>query len=165
RSSSGEKPSPLEALHWGSQSTSKVGTSAAASEAARLIAVVVLPTPPFWLVMAKMRMAVCRSLAEIRRMFHVEPPSGHSTSSGRSTWNTQDDAAVHCARKWMKCTPVPLSLAGGPIGRAVPGRPEGRRGSRREPAIKPRRYNFHALERPHGDQIGGQRQTVLWPPL
>src|SRR6185437_6054152 len=153
------------ALHWGSQSTSKVGTSAAASEAARLIAVVVLPTPPFWLVMAKMRMAVCRSLAEIRRLFHVEHPCGGSASSGRSTWNTQDDAAVHCARKRMKCAPVPTLLAGGPLGRAVPGRPEGCRGSRCKPAIKPRWYQLHALEGPHRDQIGRQRITTFWPPL
>src|SRR5882724_3673208 len=41
-------PIPLVALPWGSASTSKVRRSAMASEAARLTAVVVLPTPPFW---------------------------------------------------------------------------------------------------------------------
>src|SRR5271154_4268391 len=49
------KPRPLVELDWGSQSTSRVLTSAAASEAARLMAVVVLPTPPFWLAIAMMR--------------------------------------------------------------------------------------------------------------
>ena len=38
---------PLVALPWESQSISKVLFSAAAREAARLMAVVVLPTPPF----------------------------------------------------------------------------------------------------------------------
>jgi hypothetical protein len=35
-------------LAWGSQSTNRDRTSAAAKEAARLMAVVVFPTPPFW---------------------------------------------------------------------------------------------------------------------
>src|ERR1035441_3920379 len=45
-------PMPLEALDWGSQSTNKVFAPSEASDAARLMAVVVLPTPPFWLVTA-----------------------------------------------------------------------------------------------------------------
>src|SRR6266403_34765 len=45
-------PSPLVEFDCESQSTSRTGTSAAASEAARLMAVVVLPTPPFWLATA-----------------------------------------------------------------------------------------------------------------
>src|ERR1700677_426428 len=48
-------PRPLEAFDCGSQSMSKVLTSAAAREAARLMAVVVLPTPPFWLATAMTR--------------------------------------------------------------------------------------------------------------
>src|SRR5271166_3550839 len=48
-------PSPLVEFDCGSQSTSSVLTSAAASEAARLMAVVVLPTPPFWLATAMTR--------------------------------------------------------------------------------------------------------------
>src|SRR4029077_16839982 len=42
-------PSPVEALPWGSRSTTKVGSPTAARAVPRLIAVVVLPTPPFWL--------------------------------------------------------------------------------------------------------------------
>src|SRR5438067_13942719 len=45
-------PSPLVVLACGSQSTSSTGTSAAARDAAKLMAVVVLPTPPFWLATA-----------------------------------------------------------------------------------------------------------------
>src|SRR5262245_51069506 len=41
-------PRPVVALPWGSRSTKSVGRSASPSPAARLIAVVVLPTPPFW---------------------------------------------------------------------------------------------------------------------
>src|ERR1700675_4589108 len=49
------RPRPLVEFDCGSQSTSSVLTSAAASEAARLMAVVVLPTPPFWLATAMTR--------------------------------------------------------------------------------------------------------------
>src|SRR5208337_1455142 len=49
------RPRPLVEFDCGSQSTSRVLTSAAASEAARLMAVVVLPTPPFWLAIAMTR--------------------------------------------------------------------------------------------------------------
>src|ERR1700692_4286476 len=49
------RPRPLVEFDCGSQSTRSVLTSAAASEAARLMAVVVLPTPPFWLATAMTR--------------------------------------------------------------------------------------------------------------
>src|SRR3546814_17056886 len=41
-------PSPVEALPCGSRSIISVRQPVAASAVARLIAVVVLPTPPFW---------------------------------------------------------------------------------------------------------------------
>ena len=46
-------PRPLVELPCGSESTSRIRISLAAREAARLMAVVVFPTPPFWLAMAK----------------------------------------------------------------------------------------------------------------
>src|SRR5215475_8822832 len=46
-------PSPVEALPCGSRSISRICSPTAASAVARLIAVVVLPTPPFWLAIAK----------------------------------------------------------------------------------------------------------------
>src|ERR1039458_10400028 len=49
RLSSRLKPSPEEQLACGSQSTSSVLRPSSARQAARLMAVVVLPTPPFWL--------------------------------------------------------------------------------------------------------------------
>src|SRR5260370_37374276 len=49
------RPKPLVEFDCGSQSTSSVLTSAAASEAVWLMAVVVLPTPPFWLATAMTR--------------------------------------------------------------------------------------------------------------
>ena len=49
------RPSPEVELACGSQSTTKTRQSAAASEAARLIAVVVFPTPPFWFAIAMIR--------------------------------------------------------------------------------------------------------------
>ena len=44
----GETPRPVEALPCGSRSISSTRQPIAASAVARLIAVVVLPTPPFW---------------------------------------------------------------------------------------------------------------------
>src|SRR5689334_18847473 len=48
-------PSPVEALPCGSRSTTSTRWPPAASAVPRLIAVVVLPTPPFWLASARMR--------------------------------------------------------------------------------------------------------------
>ena len=48
-------PSPVEALPCGSRSTISTCSPMAASAVPRLIAVVVLPTPPFWLAMAMTR--------------------------------------------------------------------------------------------------------------
>src|SRR6185437_6988804 len=48
-------PTPVLALPCGSKSISSTRFSTAASAVARLIAVVVLPTPPFWLTIARMR--------------------------------------------------------------------------------------------------------------
>src|SRR6266849_6650692 len=84
------RPRPLVEFDCGSQSTSSVLTSAAAREAARLMAVVVLPTPPFWLATAMtrpmilfsvcLRVRICERVCEINarvlwkscRVFHVE---------------------------------------------------------------------------------------------
>ena len=49
---SGSEPIPLVALACGSRSMSSTLCPRAASPAERLIAVVVLPTPPFWLAVA-----------------------------------------------------------------------------------------------------------------
>src|SRR5664280_3060078 len=68
RSGSRRKPSPLEALDWGSQSTSSVRTPREANDAARLMAVVVLPTPPFWLVTAMMRPIVLQEKTELKSL-------------------------------------------------------------------------------------------------
>ena len=46
------KARPPVVFAWGSTSRSNTGTPSIATAAARLMAVVVLPTPPFWLTMA-----------------------------------------------------------------------------------------------------------------
>src|SRR5687768_10204161 len=48
-------PRPVEALPCGSRSTMSTVSPTAASAVPRLMAVVVLPTPPFWLASARMR--------------------------------------------------------------------------------------------------------------
>src|SRR3984885_7500859 len=52
RASSRAKPRPPVVLAWGSQSINKVERPSRARAAAQLMAVVVLPTPPFWLTTA-----------------------------------------------------------------------------------------------------------------
>src|ERR1700761_9380392 len=48
-------PRPVEALPCGSMSITRVGSPTAASAVPRLMAVVVLPTPPFWLATTRTR--------------------------------------------------------------------------------------------------------------
>src|SRR5512138_459306 len=48
-------PKPVEALPCGSMSITSVGAPTAAKAVPRLIAVVVLPTPPFWLAITRTR--------------------------------------------------------------------------------------------------------------
>ena len=48
-------PSPVEAFPWGSRSTTRTRRPDSARAAPRFTAVVVLPTPPFWLAMAMIR--------------------------------------------------------------------------------------------------------------
>src|SRR5271154_1319518 len=109
------RPRPLVEFDCGSQSTSSVLTSAAASEAARLMAVVVLPTPPFWLATAMTRPMAClvcvlrvricelqgeinaRVLCKTGRVFHVKhsfvcthggahPPPNVSRETHHASW-------------------------------------------------------------------------------
>ena len=47
------RPAAVVALPWGSRSTNKTFLFVAAKLAARLTAVVVLPTPPFWFAIAR----------------------------------------------------------------------------------------------------------------
>src|SRR5689334_9257970 len=61
-------PTPVVALPCGSESISRTRKSLAASEAARLIAVVVFPTPPFWFVTA---ITLLRA-STVSLLFHVK---------------------------------------------------------------------------------------------
>src|SRR5262249_13945096 len=47
---------PLVRLAWGSTSTTRTRRPASARDAATLMVVVVLPTPPFWLATARIRL-------------------------------------------------------------------------------------------------------------
>src|SRR5512142_2098535 len=59
-------PTPLPAFPWGSMSTRRVLRSATAREEARFTAVVVLPTPPFWLAMQMiLAIVVCSELSVV----------------------------------------------------------------------------------------------------
>src|SRR5690242_2379939 len=78
-----EMSRPLVALPCGSRSTSSTRFSCAASEAARFTAVVVFPTPPFWLTTASTS-AITPPV--VRREYHAGPTSG-KRAGARSTWN------------------------------------------------------------------------------
>src|SRR6202140_621271 len=98
------RPRPLVEFDCGSQSTRSVLTSAAASEAARLMAVVVLPTPPFWLATAMTRPMIlflcvagqdmrsdlrnqCQILVQLRRSVPRETSGYISRFRGRENFN------------------------------------------------------------------------------
>src|SRR6185437_13000769 len=69
-------PSPVEAWPCGSESSSSTRSPTAASAVPRLMAVVVLPTPPFWLAMARMRVAL-----GTRELLHLEDASAGITAA------------------------------------------------------------------------------------
>ncbi len=83
-------PRPVEALPWGSRSTISTVSPIAASAVPRLIAVVVLPTPPFWLATTRTRgergRASCAAPAQ--RRFRNRPSSLHPRSSGARSRTT-----------------------------------------------------------------------------
>src|SRR6185436_1262191 len=68
-------PRPLEALPCGSESTSSTFSPTAARAVPRLIAVVVLPTPPFWLATTRTRSAWSNPAAT------AQPPHPHDAAS------------------------------------------------------------------------------------
>src|ERR1700710_1526533 len=66
-------PRPVEALPCGSLSISSTRSPTAASAVPRLMAVVVLPTPPFWLAMVRTRRD--GSVSRTGRSLHAEDAS------------------------------------------------------------------------------------------
>src|SRR3989338_531087 len=87
-------PRPVEALPCGSRSTISTFWRMAASAVARLMAVVVLPTPPFWLATAMMRkprpFASSIAMATADALQQDDDPA-----RVRRAWNARD---VHCPR-------------------------------------------------------------------
>src|SRR3974390_1914803 len=74
-------PRPVDALPCGSRSTISTRSPIAASAVPRLIAVVVLPTPPFWLAMARTRTGIGSGLGSTGnwRISPVESSMAHSS--------------------------------------------------------------------------------------
>src|SRR5688572_16177452 len=79
-------PRPVVALPCGSRSARRVGRPARASPAARLTAVVVLPTPPFWLTTASV----------LRRSFSDVSRQTDSDRSGRAGGNVRQTLCGGC---------------------------------------------------------------------
>src|ERR1022692_1167521 len=84
-------PRPVEALPCGSESSSSTRSPMAESAVPRLIAVVVLPTPPFWLAMARTRVA----LASTSQAFHLQDtPLGVAEAGDGVARETPDPARL-----------------------------------------------------------------------
>ncbi|CPU66123.1 Uncharacterised protein [Mycobacteroides abscessus] len=98
-SSCGLTPRPTDAAPCGSKSTSRTLRPYSASAAPRLMVVVVLPTPPFWLHMAMMRPGPCAaSEAGTGNSGRVRPTtstrgSAAARSSGCATGRSAGGAA------------------------------------------------------------------------
>src|SRR5437879_11860622 len=74
RARAGSRPRPDVELACGSRSTSRVGWPTSAMAAARLMAVVVLPTPPFWLTTAMIGGAIVANMLGLAAL--ADPTSG-----------------------------------------------------------------------------------------
>src|SRR5690606_4207829 len=82
-------PLPMVALPWGSRSINSTRFLSAASAAARLTAVVVFPTPPFWLAIQKIRalagfLAMSRHPVTLNRRVYRKPLVMTPARSGAS---------------------------------------------------------------------------------
>src|SRR5665213_2690529 len=75
-------PSPVEALPWGSRSSSSTRSPTAARAVPRLIAVVVLPTPPFWLTTARTRKGA--SGVDMAQLSQFQDPAGSAAAAGQA---------------------------------------------------------------------------------
>src|SRR5262252_3818730 len=87
-----ENPMPEVALAWGSRSIRRTFWSYAASAAERLMAVVVLPTPPFWLAIAMIRAMRSGGLCSRTGKRPIE------NRDECSTWNTVASISVELAK-------------------------------------------------------------------
>src|SRR5690606_6065625 len=81
-------PEPMVALPCGSRSISRTRRLVATSEAARLMQVVVLPTPPFWL-------AIAKTLAMRRVSPQDRATQYQQMALALATRDLQDLAALH----------------------------------------------------------------------
>src|SRR5262249_5526230 len=81
-------PRPEVAFAWGSRSTTSARSPASARQAARLIAVVVFPTPPFWFAIAKVRGRMRRAYGSPRTFPALRSWTVHSNWRKRP-WQLQ----------------------------------------------------------------------------
>src|SRR5712671_7873885 len=118
-------PSPVEALPCGSRSMMSTRSPMAASAVPRLMAVVVLPTPPFWLAIARTRAgaaasgfvsprngttspeftsAAFSSSDMVCRPFRPNPPAPHPSASHRTALESahDHDAAGRIGLAWCE---------------------------------------------------------------
>src|SRR3954447_15157649 len=90
-------PNPLVALPWGSRSTTNTRSPSRASEVPRFTTVVVLPTPPFWLVQASVRLTRGGANGD-PRVSILPSRAGRGTRGGH-----EKHRARHVAGTYPKC--------------------------------------------------------------
>src|SRR4051794_7501800 len=88
--SCGFRPNPTESEPCGSKSTSSTRRPYSASAAPRLIVVVVLPTPPFWLHIATTRAGPCEDRGAGSGITGIGRPVGPSAPPGASKGRVSD---------------------------------------------------------------------------
>src|SRR5439155_21741040 len=124
-------PSPVLALPWASRSRTSVRRPAAASAVAKLMAVVVLPTPPFWLATATMRArrtaTTARGSASAAAMLtgYLLQAKNDPPRIGNALAKRRRHSPVFAGEGQFILDPLPLEKeALGPVGKKRLGEPE-----------------------------------------
>src|ERR1044072_1332986 len=102
-------PSPVDALPCVSRSRMRTVSPTAASAVPRLMAVVVLPTPPFWLAMARTRSELAAGMSVLRFAFEVRDHGDPAVAVG-DAWD-QLNIETPCFLSGQQLLRNALSLA------------------------------------------------------
>src|SRR6266566_4439918 len=110
RARAGSRPRPDVELACGSRSTSRVGWPTSAMAAARLMAVVVLPTPPFWLTTAMIGGARVANMLGLVSL--ADPISGVIRRNSSPGWAGWPPRLLRLPRRRSTAPAVPDGVGG-----------------------------------------------------
>src|SRR4029079_14931217 len=125
-------PRPVAALACGSMSIRSTRVPASATHAVMLIAVVVLPTPPFWLASAYTRELMLRTMVPAEADAHEQSRDGEETARGSARPSAGTQVAAQARRRGPPRRCPERAPRSPPAHRRRPGRPF--RGSPHRPA-------------------------------